>query len=895
MISFAKGSASQGASYYEADSYYVNDASKGLWWGDGAKELGIEGEIKKTEFTKILNGYSHQKKALTNNAGDKKRVAYTDCCFSTPKSVSLLACHDSRIVDAHRKAIEAVLQKIEKEYVYTRRGKAGHIREKTGKAVVAKFEHSENREMEPHLHTHCVLMNITQGKDGKWRSVENYNLFKKQRHLQRVYDTELKHELHKIGYETVPSQRKGWNGKILRNNFEIKGVSENKVDQYSTRTKQINEGIKKREQHSEVERLKLYDEQKLKTRKSKKRVNAHEVRNRIYHEVKEDAELQAIKNHAVSAIAPELSAREIITIALQDISEQKAVFQNWEVLDHAMRVGFDSGISFSELEQECEKQSIELEENRLTTELAREITHSIINQAQSGRYTSSITLPEREVEKALQDSESKGVRFTKGQREAIKKVATSRDSINLIQGDAGSGKTFAVEHLKSLFEANGYTLRGFAPTGKASNELNSVGLKAETIDSFLLTDKEVANTGKEVWIVDETSMVGNKKLYTLLQKAKCCNAKVVLIGDVKQFQSIEAGTIFEDLQKHTTVTKVEMSERIRQKSRHMKAIVAFANDKDSHGAVNEMLKANVIKEITNTSKRLEAVSGELFEGKSRGESLFALAQTNKERVLINSLVREKLKSAGKVGKEFSFKVLSSSGVAPTGKRFAENYDIGQQLFNTSIVGTVKPGSRGVVTSINYDKNRMTATFQDSFTKKKVNLDVDLYRSGNSLSCFDSKDIALGVGDEILFLKNDKKLQVSNGMLGTVESLDDAGNISIRVQGKKKPVSFNINRDYNYLDYGYALTNYKSQGATVDKVICCTTTKGFETNANEFYVGVTRAKHDISFYTDSIEELKIQAGISQVKESVLDYESSHKEVEIVTKVINKPTRGVSFGM
>ncbi|MFK5882323.1 MAG: ATP-binding domain-containing protein [Sulfurospirillum sp.] len=143
--------------------------------------------------------------------------------------------------------------------------------------------------------------------------------------------------------------------------------------------------------------------------------------------------------------------------------------------------------------------------------------------------------------------------------------------------------------------------------------------------------------------------------------------------------------------------------------------------------------------------------------------------------------------------------------------------------------------------------------------------VSLSKHGGNLASFDIKDKEFGVGDKIIFTKNDRKLKIKNGQTGIIKKIS---NKQITVQ-KEDSIEIIINRNtYNYLDYGYAITDYKSQGQTSKKVIVFTDSN--MANMNSFYVQVTRAKEELSIYTDNIDNLRDRAKTQEVKTSTLDY-------------------------
>jgi Viral (Superfamily 1) RNA helicase len=74
---------------------------------------------------------------------------------------------------------------------------------------------------------------------------------------------------------------------------------------------------------------------------------------------------------------------------------------------------------------------------------------------------------------------------------------------------------------------------------------------------------------------------------------------------------------------------------------------------------------------------------------------------------------------------------------------------------------------------------------------------------------------ISVNERIMFLRNEKSLGVKNGTLATVEGIDH-GVLQVRLDGKDDACIVVETRDYQDLDYGYASTIHKSQGATVDR-------------------------------------------------------------------------------
>ena len=238
----------------------------------------------------------------------------------------------------------------------------------------------------------------------------------------------------------------------------------------------------------------------------------------------------------------------------------------------------------------------------------------IVEWAQAGKGQCTIAVSGEKVNGYLDRiaHQEKPIRLSVGQQEALEMICTTRDRLSIVQGDAGAGKSFACEQVKTVMGEGGYTVRGFAPTGKASVELSKAGIETKTVDSFL----ESASLGKtgvgtrELWIVDEAGMMGSRKMEQFLKEAEKHEAKIVLIGDTKQFQSVNQGKIFSDLQEHAGVAKAEIVEVKRQQTAHAKEIVAAIKERDFDKAFSKIEDRGALKEIASRDERLELIADE---------------------------------------------------------------------------------------------------------------------------------------------------------------------------------------------------------------------------------------------------------------------------------------------
>ncbi|EBW1823254.1 conjugative relaxase, partial [Salmonella enterica subsp. enterica serovar Typhimurium] len=160
-----------------ADDYYAKDGNAMQWQGAGAEELGLTGEVEQKRFAKLLDGKVTDDISVmrkTANSESKERLGY-DLTFSAPKGVTLQALvnGDKRIIEAHDRAVTKAIEEAERLALgrFTVNKKT-HV-ENTNKLIVGKFRHETSRELDPDLHTHAFVMNLTKTSDGKWRSLTN--------------------------------------------------------------------------------------------------------------------------------------------------------------------------------------------------------------------------------------------------------------------------------------------------------------------------------------------------------------------------------------------------------------------------------------------------------------------------------------------------------------------------------------------------------------------------------------------------------------------------------------------------------------------------------------------------------------------------------------------------
>ncbi|MGG6265437.1 MobF family relaxase [Leptolyngbya sp. AN03gr2] len=226
----------EGSVHYFAQDDHQSDAlsvETSQWSGQGAIALGLSGIVCADEFAQVLAGRSPTGEALPGRTIHSHHKAGLDLTFNAPKSISLAALmgHETDLIAAHTQAVQQVLQLVEQRYAQTRLCEAGQRQiVPTGNALIAQFLHTTSRSHDPHLHTHCVVANLTQLADQAWRSLDFTAIHNDRLLLSVLYVNALADSVRQLGYAIAlrpdPS-------------FELIGYSSSQLEHFSKRRQQI--------------------------------------------------------------------------------------------------------------------------------------------------------------------------------------------------------------------------------------------------------------------------------------------------------------------------------------------------------------------------------------------------------------------------------------------------------------------------------------------------------------------------------------------------------------------------------------------------------------------------------------------------------------------------------
>jgi len=879
MISISNfQSAEQAKNYYQKENYYQKNSEIGFFRGKGFDFLNLsflkEKELKKEDYEKLLQGINPKtEQKLTKS---DKRAGF-DVTFSAPKSLSILIEYleannrfdETKILrEAHERAVIKAMEEIEEKFAFTRirDPETGEIKKiKASGLLYASFQHDITRKsltnkIDPQLHTHNFIFNIVTYIDPntnelKTGTIENFEIFKNKMYLGQLYRTELASNLKSLGYQIeVTDTKNGF--------FELKDFNRDLLDEFSNRSKEIKKKLEeykaKYPNASEAE-LKNIINSDIKIAKGK--IDRQELYKenlerfeKVVSKERFEEYLKEIKNFKEHKEKKEEVLKEIIDLSSKLLTEYNSIFSKEELLKEALKLVLASDVIIKkeDLEEALLKNEniIQLDNNIFTTKEILNAEKFVIENINNKAF--SIVKNPENYKKIDDFINQKYSNMTDSQKNFFKQSLMADNQFLVVQGDAGTGKTYTLKALNEFIKEyeldKNFELVGLSFTGKASSGLEKKsGIKSQTISSFLLNENknELNKIKKRILIVDEAGLVGSKQMAKLFKIAKKNNDKIILIGDKKQFKSIQAGNIFADMQKYSD-NVVVLVETLRQKTDLLKNVVRALKEKDII-FVQELLEQNNLIVEAKKENLIKDIIDEYFK---INENLLIIASKNSDKNLLNELIRSKKQFKNE--KEFQVnELISFNG---TDRYLANSY-----LNKYIQVGKIKGFDNRIFYKAIGKKNDFTLILEDEKGNKK---ELDLKKYADNITVFETKIKKFGIGDKIIFTKNDNKLGFKNGEIGVIKNIKD--NLIFLEDGKVIDVN-----QYNFFNYGYAITDYKSQGVTAENVAILADVNLATYNA--FYTQITRAKYNIKLFVENKDFFFQKVENEAIKASTIKYQ------------------------
>ena len=888
----AIGSSAQASSYYEADDYYADGGlSPSEWQGEGAKELGLAGEVERDAFRDMLDGKLPDGQQLgTTRDGKLEHRSGWDVTMSAPKSVSIMAevAGDRRLVGAHDRAVKVAVAFAERHAAATRIREDGTVeRHQTGNLVVASFRHDTSRAQDPQLHTHNVIMNMTRNADGTWRSLEPRALYQLQKAIGAIYRQELAVGVRALGYEIVPGKD---------SLFEIKGASPDVIRAFSERAAQVEARLAERGQTRETASAEEKQIAALDTREAKKVIDRAD----LVREWRATADAAGFSQEARQGLIEsamtiasqadhgnmftaqgELTAHRAVAFAAEKLGERQSVFSAADLEKEAGRFGLGKvtatqiGVAIARCSREGELVPRTFLDKRgaefagFTTATNIENERRLLRAEVEGRGAVAPMLSPiqaaRAVARAVLQSEH---HWNPGQREATKALLTSNNRVAALQGYAGTAKTTTVlATLASAASARGLRILPLAPTASAARTLgDALEMKGETVAKHLIGQSRLQRGG--VWIVDEASMLSAGDMASLLGAAGKANARVVLVGDVKQLGSVGAGAAFAQLQRAGMET-AKLDEIVRQSNAATKDAVLESIEGDARKALAALDRSDGrIIENPDRAERFAAIVKHYAQLDNANRAKTLVIEPSREgRDTLTADIRTELAKAGALsGPAVTMQSLVSKGLSRAEAHDTMSYEIGDVVRFTRGYADkgVARGETYRVDSIDPAKSAVALKGQDG---REIDWRLRQWGAGK-VEAFATQALELKAGDRIQFTRNDRELGRINGGRGTVTAVDELSrSATIRSpRGQSHTLNLDATRD-QHIRHAYVETVFAAQGRTADHVIIHADSRATNlVDQKSFYVSVSRARESVAIYTNDraklVTAINERAGLAQ---------------------------------
>lgn len=854
------GNGKEAGNYYEkADDYYTKDKSPSGWQGKAAEMLGLSGPVSIDDFRDLLDGNLPDGTQIQVAASGHR--GGTDLTFSAPKSLSLQALigGDDRLIEAHDNAVKRALNYAEGliAYRHTRDGNTTRI--KSGNMAAATFRHELSRACDPQVHTHSVILNCTRRPDGKWRAVDNEELYRQQMLMGALYRAELAREVQKIGYRIRRTRDDGL--------FELAHFTQEQLENFSSRSRLIEEHLaakgKSRLEASATEKEIIT----LATRPRKT-----DVDRRILQEYWREKAAESGINFRIpgKGLKEECVQREAVTnhtlsFALDHCLERQAVVTK----DRIFRTALEHGVgrcTFDEIDRELKKvvrfKKVIRRGDRFTTPKAQKREREILNFEKGGRGK---VPPVLSVEHAFQGLKNLGL--NPDQLNAACLILITKNQITGVQGLAGTGKTYMLKAARELAQKEDFKLLGLAPSAAATRELAKTGMASETLAAFELSSAEKLD-GRTILIVDEAGMVSAKQMQSVLRISKQAGSRVVLVGDTQQLKAVEAGKPFAQLQANGMAT-AGMGEIQRQSNPQLKAAVELAAKGDIYKSVSIIEKE--IVEIVGPVERYERIAKDFSAlPPAERESTLILAGTNAARKAINDQVRKNL---GLEEKGEPLKVLENRDLTKPERKQIEKYSVGDYVKPHRAYRSLSLKSGELCRVVKIKPSGITLEKPNG-----ENVDWDPFRQ-HKFSVYRRQNREVAKGDLIRITENDRKLGLSNGDMAQVKKIHKDRVILEREDGKE----FSLDRTKPlHVEHGYCSTVHSAQGRTCERVLIEADVKSLTSSKDTYYVALSRARRDAKIYTNDRKLLPEAMARENVKEAALEIHRKPEAGQVLRK-------------
>lgn len=909
-------SAAGAAGYLIQDNYYLESGqASSQYYGNGSYSLGLSGQtIHNEQLTELLNGKLPNGEQVGREG--EHRPGW-DVTFSAPKSVSVqgLVGKDDRILQAHDSAIKTALDHYESHLVTRIRTNGEVNKELTGSMVAATFRHDTSRELDPQLHTHALVLNITQSADGQWRSVSSESLYKLQRELDGIYKTELEANLNQLGYATSRDEK---------GNFEITAVPEKVRDAFSSRSDQVEAELAKHGLSRSDSTAEQRDTATLKTRKAKP---THQDRHALQEKWQSQAKAlgwtpqipnteqikQATLNpqqmtdrvrHTIAVLTEKDAVISEHSIYRQINADQQQPAVSKEQLKATMNTMRHNGdIESRQLTSYDRHTKTIMTKPAITTREAKQTESKMLTTAKAmntpdkptwigkvstkleklavnsgyfkGHAITSEKAAARAVDVKIAIDASNGKHWTSEQRTAVVGILSHQGNLTQLQGYAGTAKTSSVlKSVRDIAKQQGYTVIAVAPSHSAANQLQR-DIKADaqlTTSGYLSAMNQISQgkgdainpthqalqSGKVIVIHDEAGLASSQQMQTFLDHANQAGHRVINSGDRYQKASIGAGSAFGQLT-DAGVPTFELTTIFRQKDEALKQTVqhTLPSEPKIQQAMTLLECNGQITELKERNDRIQTIASTYANlSKTQQQKTLVLDPTRQGVKDLNTAIRYQLQQSGQLpSTDTTIKTLVARDISKTELEkgaVGSVYKIGDTVtINSSVLKQTHQLNKGDQLTVT-KLHSQTNQLTINHNGKTINIAAsDLAKTYPTISDTETRQIS--IGDQVRFTATDLKAGYVTNQPARVTHID-GNSITLTNANNGKAMTLDTSKSLS-IDHDYAKTTFSSQGLTAENVIYhAQSTSTNLMNQRDFYVATSRATDSIQVVTDNKREL-----------------------------------------
>ena len=652
------------------------------WMGGKSAQLGYKGDVDQQMFKEWFYGnvpFTGQR--IRGKARSGQENLAVDVTLSAPKSFSMYALQDLGLYEDHMEACRRTVTEMERRYCLQRKYIDGKQVNIAGDGfVAAAIPHWTSREMDMMLHSHILIFNGIQGPDGKWRAFDDRQMSRAE-WVGSFYRNELAKLTQQRGYRIreVALERGG-------HSFEIEGITREQIEHFSKRSLQIVAAAEKKG----VDRNDVV----LTTRKAKKvsqtwaefRDSGLQAMTGI------GVELQCSPSSPIAEPIGQKNAATVVESAIRHLSTRSVHFTREDLykyaLDHMQQYELSEVdqvvAAHPELVDYGEIRGIDTLKGHYTTAGALEREIRTVNAWREGQGKATAILDRDAATVALSQLEAERIQEGKaplrsGQREVILGTLTSQNMHQIIHGLSGAGKTTALRLLKTIAEAQGLEVLGFAPSIKAAKRLSDeLGIQTNTLQK-LVKSSTIELKSNQLIFIDEGGMASAEMLDVVMPKINAAGARVVPVGDTGQNPSIEAGSPMRSLMMNGAEVH-HLAEIIRQQDSFQKRAVELIAQGRGLDALALLSEHQYVNEIQERSERVRSIALDYLSLSAAEQAkTLIVAGTNAEKDAIALEIRQGQKLTGVLGKSVQVSRLQGRGLKRREAKAITTYAVGDVL------------------------------------------------------------------------------------------------------------------------------------------------------------------------------------------------------------------------